>query len=81
MRVASEFAPRLAGGRVAVTTTLSSPQRARKETALRCYAGEMPKLERIFRPFLNADRLAYELFWHIADLGAETLSPRSGSID
>ncbi len=58
-----ELSPKVAGGRVPFAVTLSAEQRARKERALRCYAGEMPKLERLYTPFLNGDRLAYELFW------------------
>ena len=38
-------------------------QRRRKLEALRCYAGEMPKLERAYGSFLTTKRLAHELFW------------------
>jgi hypothetical protein len=43
--------------------TLTPEQRSRKIEALRCYAGEIPKLERAFTPFLLPERLAHELFW------------------
>jgi hypothetical protein len=42
---------------------LTSEQRERKAEAIRCYAGELTKLERIFGPCADPDHLEYEVFW------------------
>jgi hypothetical protein len=50
-------------------TSLSSDQRERKAEAIRCYAGELPKLERGigdwqgFGPLAAPEHLEFELFW------------------
>jgi LmbE family N-acetylglucosaminyl deacetylase len=59
----SQLPAPLADGRRPTPVVLSREQRLRKIDALRCYAGELPKLERAFTPFLSESRLAYELFW------------------
>jgi LmbE family N-acetylglucosaminyl deacetylase len=62
-RTDSELPQQLANGRSSLPVRLSTEQRRRKIDALRCYAGELPKLERAFKPFLSESRLEYELFW------------------
>jgi hypothetical protein len=42
---------------------LSSEQRRLKAEAIRCYAGELSKLERHFGPISDADALIAEVFW------------------
>jgi LmbE family N-acetylglucosaminyl deacetylase len=59
----TELPAELADGRFATPVRLAHEQRLRKLAALRCYAGELPKLERSFTPFLTPERLEYELFW------------------
>ena len=53
----------LGNGLAPTPIRLSQEQRLRKIEALRCYAGELPKLERAFTPFLLPERLEFELFW------------------
>jgi hypothetical protein len=43
--------------------TLTGEQRAGKAEAIRCYAGELWKLERDFGAFARPARLAYEVLW------------------
>jgi len=55
-----------AGIGVGLTRTvvpLTSEQRSRKAEALRCYAGELAKLEELYGPCTDPDRLQYEVFW------------------
>lgn len=42
---------------------LGAGERARKAEAIRCYGGELPKLERIFGPLSDPDALVAEVFW------------------
>jgi LmbE family N-acetylglucosaminyl deacetylase len=42
---------------------LSTEQRESKAAAIRCYAGELGKLEWLFGPLTSPERLEYELFW------------------
>ena len=53
----------LRGERSPLAVRLSPAQRRSKIEALRCYAGELPKLEEAFAPFTSESRLEYELFW------------------
>lgn len=53
----------LAEGRVPHVVELPPAAREHKAQAIRCYTGELPKLEAHFGPFATPDRLAYELFW------------------
>lgn len=43
--------------------SLSPGQRARKAEAIKCYAGELAKLEAVFGPCTEADRLKFEIVW------------------
>ncbi|MCW2977100.1 MAG: LmbE-like protein [Actinomycetia bacterium] len=55
----------LASDRAREVVALGAQQRERKVRAIRCYAGELPKLERpeSFGPFARPDQLEYEVFW------------------
>jgi len=55
----------LADGRVREVVELGREQRERKAQAIRCYAGELVKLERpeSFGPFARPEHLDYEVFW------------------
>jgi hypothetical protein len=53
----------LRGRRTALAVRLSPAQRRSKLAAIRCYEGELPKLEQAFTPFTTESRLEYELFW------------------
>ena len=58
-----ELPPALAAGRVGWRSDLSTAQRTAKAEAIRCYAGEVPKLERVFGRFAAPDCLSHEVFW------------------
>jgi hypothetical protein len=47
----------------ALPVRLSAAEQERKASAIRCYAGELGKLEWIFGPLLRPGRLEYELYW------------------
>jgi LmbE family N-acetylglucosaminyl deacetylase len=55
----------LATGRTSEVVALTVEQRERKSRAIRCYAGELTKLERpeSFGPFADPGNLGYEVFW------------------
>jgi hypothetical protein len=46
-----------------VEVSLSVAERERKAQAIRCYLGELVKLERLFGPCTDANRLGGEAFW------------------
>jgi LmbE family N-acetylglucosaminyl deacetylase len=55
----------LASDREREVVALAPQQRERKSRAIRCYAGELPKLERpeAFGRFAGPEQLGYEVFW------------------
>jgi GlcNAc-PI de-N-acetylase len=57
----------IAAGRVADVVALSPEQRERKARAIRCYTGELQKLERpeSFGPFADSGNLAHEVLWRL----------------
>jgi LmbE family N-acetylglucosaminyl deacetylase len=62
----TELASELGGtGSAREVVALAAQQRERKARAIRCYAGELPKLERpeAFGSFARPERLGYEVFW------------------
>jgi len=61
----TELATELAAGRKRDLCALNAEQRARKSQAIRCYRGELTKLERpeSFGPFAQPEHLAHEIFW------------------
>lgn len=42
---------------------LDEEERERKAEAIRCYRGEIEKLERVYGPFAVAEELPFEVFW------------------
>ena len=58
-----EPAPELVDGRRRVEVVLSDDARRRKEAAIRCYAGELGKLEAFFGPCADSDVLLAEAYW------------------
>ncbi len=67
----------LAAGRRRVVVALEAEQRERKAAAIRCYAGELVKLERMFGPCADPARLNYEVFWPGVGEGARLLERSS----
>ena len=67
----------LAVRRQRVIVDLDREQRERKAEAIRCYAGELGKLERLFGPCADPARLKHEVFWRVAGEGAPAGRGRS----